>query len=264
MNQNEGGKQKNSRESQKVSNLKPEKKEDKPDSELSKSLPEEKHGFLDVVGEKLVLIKNLSEKQILKILVTTSSLASSLIVTNYILRKTNLLGNKSTEQTAQEELQNETNEDTMGKENSKIQGTKSKGDGKNGVKNEDSAAATQKTTSNENIKNQEKKSKNTGKNDVQTEKASTKKNMQSGKEDNKKDVTENNNGKKSNTKPLGVRRGEKAVLYFGVAAIYVSGVIIAALVEIEIRNEKKVTPWIALSWLDVVGQSVAKLVSRGY
>jgi|GEM_PF-4558497 len=255
-------KEKNKNDFQKINDLKLEEKEDELKNGLLKSLPEEKYSFLNTVGQKLASIKNLSGKQILKILVAASGLASSLVLANYILRKTNIFGIKSTKQVTQEELQNKTNEDTMGDENSEIQGVKSKSSGKNGVKDEDSAATCKETTGDENIKNQEKKSENTEKKDVKNEESNTTKNMQPGKEDNNEGVTENSGSEKINVRPLDNRKTGNTVLYCGFAAIYVFGVIIAALVESEISNEKKVTPWIALSWLDVVGQSCSKLVTE--
>lgn len=256
-------KEKNKNDSQKINDLKPEKKEDELDNGLLKSLPEEKYSFLNTVGQKLASIKNLSGKQILKILVATSGLASSLVLANYILRKTNIFGIKSTEQITKEELQNKTSKENLSNENSEIRETNPKDIGQNVIEGENSTATSQGTTSNENIKNQETKSESIEKNDVKSEESSATKNMQSGKEDKKKDVTENRGGEKSNTKPLGVRRAESTLLCYGLfMVIYLYGVVVAALVESEIRNEKKVTPCIALSWLDVIGRSVTKLVAN--
>ena len=255
-------KEKNKNDFQKINDLKLKEKENELKNELLKSLPEEKYSFLNTVGQKLASIKNLSQKQILKILVATSGLASSLVLANYILRKTNIFGIKSTKQVTQEELQNKTNEDTMGDENSENQGVKSKSSGKNGVKDEDSAATCKETTGDENIKNQEKKSENTEKKDVKNEESNTTKNMQPGKEDNNKDVTENSGSEKSNTKPLGVRRAENILLCYGFfMVVYLPGVVAAAIVEHKVNTNNAVTSWIAFSWLDAVGQSV-KLLTR--
>ena len=256
-------KEKDNKNFQKTDKLKLEKKKVELENGLLKSLPEEKYSFLNTVKQKLEPIKNLSEKQILKILVAASGLASSLVVANYILRKTNIFGNKITEQVTKEELQNKTSEENMNDKNSKIQGIKSKDAGKNDVKGEDSTATSQGTTSNENIKNQETKSESIEKNDVKSEESSATKNMQPSKENNNEDVTENRGGEKSNNKPLGFRRAESTLLCYGLfMVIYLYGVVVAALVESEIRNEKKVTSWIALSWFDVIGRSVTKLVAN--